>query len=97
MTTITNKENEILIQGHSEYSEYGKDIVCASISSIAYTTISACKRWMNESVEIEDLDDYILIKVVKRSPVINTLIDNMIDMFKELEKEYSNNVRMCII
>ena len=35
------KENVITISGHANYDDKGKDIVCASVSSIVITTINA--------------------------------------------------------
>ena len=40
MITIKRNNNKIVISGHALYDEYGKDIVCASVSSIIYTTIN---------------------------------------------------------
>ena len=39
MIRITKKKKEITICGHSGYEKMGKDIVCASVSSIVTTTI----------------------------------------------------------
>ena len=45
---FVKKENsnikEILFKGHALYSDYGKDIVCAAISSIVITTINKSFR-----------------------------------------------------
>lgn len=35
---------EISINGHALYDDYGKDIVCASVSSIVITTVNAILR-----------------------------------------------------
>ena len=39
MIKVLIKENSIRIKGHANYSEFGKDIVCASVSSVIYTTV----------------------------------------------------------
>ena len=38
MIRINIKKNTIIIKGHANYDKYGKDIVCASVSSIITTT-----------------------------------------------------------
>ena len=53
MITIKRKDDLITIEGHANYSE-GNDIVCASVSSIMYTTVNACLRF-NASLEIKIL------------------------------------------
>ena len=35
------KDNTIKITGHANFNEYGKDIVCASVSSIISTTVNS--------------------------------------------------------
>ena len=32
---------EVIITGHANYAQYGKDIVCAAVSSIALTSCNA--------------------------------------------------------
>ena len=44
MIKVNIKKNHIEIKGHAMYDDYGKDIVCASISSIAITTVNAILR-----------------------------------------------------
>ena len=34
---ITITENSILVEGHADYADHGKDIVCAAVSAILYT------------------------------------------------------------
>ncbi len=34
MISILISDNTIKIEGHADYDEYGKDIVCASVSTI---------------------------------------------------------------
>ena len=52
MTNITinklNSEYELIVEGHSGYAEHGKDIVCASISTLTFT-------WINQLREFERL------------------------------------------
>ena len=41
MIKVLKKGSIIKISGHANYDEKGKDIVCASVSSIVITTINA--------------------------------------------------------
>ena len=41
MIKVEIENNKIEIKGHANYDDYGKDIVCASVSSIVITTINA--------------------------------------------------------
>ena len=37
MITVHLSDNSIVIEGHAEYAEHGKDIVCAAVSVILQT------------------------------------------------------------
>ena len=41
MIKVIINKNQINITGHALYDTVGKDIVCASVSSIIYTTVNA--------------------------------------------------------
>lgn len=88
------KENEIVIKGHANYDEIGKDIVCASVSSIVITTINIIVELDCEAIEYEDLDNKIVIKKLKEDDIINKILNNMIFMLEGLEKDYPKNVKI---
>ena len=94
MTSINIKKDEIIIKGHSNYDDYGKDIVCASVSSIAITTINAIVEIDNKAIEVEESDGYLKINIIKHTDVIDILISNMIKLFKELEMKYPKNIKL---
>ena len=86
-----NKIDEILIKGHALYDDYGKDIVCASVSSIVITTVNAIDSIDNEAISYDE--KVFLIKLLKHDLVIDKLISNMINLLKELEHDYPNNIK----
>lgn len=94
MIKIDVKKNEILIQGHANYEDFGKDIVCASVTSIATTTINAIVRIDSKAITYEAKDGFIKINVLTNNDLIDTLILNMIELFKELEKDYRKNIKI---
>ncbi len=89
---INNKKIEIT--GHAGYDDYGKDIVCASVSSIVITTINACIEIDNESIFYLDSENKLVIEILKDDQVINKLINNMILMLESLEKDYPKNIKI---
>lgn len=96
ITVISNKDiiNEIKISGHANYDEYGKDIVCSSVSSIAITTINGILSIDEDSISYEESQDKLNIKIIKHLDTTNKLIINMIDLFEELEKQYIKNIKI---
>jgi len=94
MVKIKVLDDSITITGHANYDDFGKDIVCASVSSIAITTINAIKRFDNDSLTYEEKDGYLNIKILKHSKEVDILITNMLDLFKELELQYNKNIKI---
>ncbi len=89
-----NLVSEIVIEGHSNYEVSGKDIVCASVSSIAITTINAIIRLDDKALAYQEKDGYLNLKILKHSNYIDTLILNMLDLFKDLEKQYKKYIKI---
>ena len=94
MIKVEIENNKIEIKGHANYDDYGKDIVCASVSSIVITTINAIIEFDPESIYYEDLNNRILIEKLKDDDITNKLINNMIELLEELEKDYKKNIKI---
>lgn len=94
MIKIEVLDNSITIKGHANYDDFGKDIVCSSISSIAITTINAILRFDSDNLTYEEKDGYLKIIINKHNREVDLLITNMLDLFKELEKQYKNNIKI---
>lgn len=91
------KENniikEIKISGHAKYDEYGKDIVCAGVSSTLITSVNACLTFDKESIEyVEDNNFY--LKNIKEDEITNKLLENLVNILKSIESDYKENVKI---
>lgn len=87
------KTRKVIVSGHANYDVYGKDIVCASVSSIITTTINGILKIDEESINYND-NNTLLIEVLKDNKIINILIDNMVNLLEELEEKYNKNIRI---
>ena len=94
MIKISIKDDEIIISGHANYDDYGKDIVCASISTIAITTINAIIEFDKDSINVEEKNGYLKINILKHTKEVDTLISNMNKLFNELELKYPKNIKI---
>ncbi len=88
------KENVITIKGHANFDDEGKDIVCASVSSIAITTINAIIEINKDAISYSDKKGEIILKILKEDEIVNKLINNMILLFEDLEKDYKNYIKI---
>ena len=93
-----NKENNIVnnitIKGHANFDDYGKDIVCASVSSIVITSINAILRIDKNSIDYQEEEGLVIIDIKKHTNIIDILIDNMIDLLNQLENKYNKNIKI---
>ncbi len=88
-----NKIENIFISGHSGYAEKGSDIVCAAVSSVVTTSINAILSFQ-KTIEVTDDGNSMKIHILEHDKITDTLIENMIDLLKEIEKEYKKNIKM---
>ncbi len=94
MVKVVLKENEIIISGHAYNDISGKDIVCASVSSIVIATINAIIRIDKDAIFYEEKDGYIKINNLKKDNITNALLINMTELLKELVSKYPKNIIM---
>ena len=90
----TDKILSVKVLGHANYSEKGTDIVCAGISSIVTTTINGILSIDNKAITYENKEGFISIENVKQDNVTNELLNNMLNMFSDLESKYPKNIQM---
>lgn len=89
-----NLINYVKIKGHAGYAKEGFDIVCASVSSISITTINAIIRLDSNAIVYSEDDGLLEIEIMKQDKIVNILIENMIEMFKSLEKQYKKYIKI---
>ena len=94
---VLSKDNkhidEVTVNGHADYEEYGKDIVCSSVSSIVTTTINGIYEIDKDYFEVID-NNGIYITILKKDDVCDKLIKNMLSLLKELEESYPENIKV---
>lgn len=86
----------VRVHGHAMYDDYGKDIVCSSISSIITTTINGIYEIDKNYLNVELIDDGMIITVLKTDKVGDALIKNMLTLLSELSDNYPENIKIKI-
>lgn len=89
-----NKIEEISIKGHADYDEYGKDIVCSSVSSIVTTTINGIYEIDKKYLYLNEKPDGMIITILKEDNVCDKLIKNMLSLLEELAESYPENIEV---
>ena len=91
---VNSLYSKISIRGHAMYDEYGKDIVCSAASSIATTTINGILTLDKESLSYQVKDGSLIIENVKSDETTQKLLENMVSLLKELERQYPTNIEV---
>lgn len=82
------------VSGHANYDVHGKDIVCASVSSIVITSINLVLKLNEKALLVKQSEGLIDVKVLIEDDTINKVLLNMKDMLEELSKDYKKHVKI---
>lgn len=85
---------KISVLGHAMYDEYGKDIVCSAVSSIVTTTVNGLLALDRESISYLVSSKGMVITVLSNDRTTQVLIQNMINLLKELQSNYKENIEI---
>lgn len=93
---IRNNNNikKISILGHAMYDEYGKDIVCASVSTLVISTVNNILSINSNTINVEQSDSKIIIEYILKDNIIDILINNMISNLNTLANNYPKNIKI---
>ena len=86
-----NRIVEVEIKGHANYSDKGKDIVCAAISSIAIYSINLMEKFgyiITNKVE----DGYIKMTNNLNSDIVDKILEQMEAEFINISEEYPKHI-----
>ena len=81
------------VSGHAEFGEYGKDLVCASVSSIMFGFMNALDA-LNEDTVIEQFENRITIENHSGSKEVDNYFELVMMQLKTLEESYGDFIRV---
>ncbi len=94
MIKVLISKNKIIISGHADYDFNGKDIVCASVSSIVITSVNGILEIDRDAIKYIEEKDILTIEILKEDVIVRKLINNMINLLKELSCNYPKNINV---
>ena len=90
-----SKKNNIIDKieciGHAGYAEYGKDIVCASFSTMIITTINSIVNIDEDAISYTDSNNLKIVNI-KKDNITNSLLNTLVDLMYELRDSYDKNI-----
>ena len=93
------KENDIitkiLLNGHSGMDVFGKDIVCAGVSTALNVTVNAILEFDKNAIVYCNKNPFSLTNI-KKDEITNKLLNNLCNTLEELEDSYKDNIKITI-
>ena len=94
-----NKTNDryssLIVSGHSNYDEHGKDIVCAGVSAIVTGGLNALTIENKKIISCRVEDGYVNIDVLDiTNDNIQLIMDVIITQLKTIEESYKKYVKI---
>jgi uncharacterized protein YsxB (DUF464 family) len=81
------------VSGHAEFGAYGKDLVCASVSSIMFGFMNALDA-LDEEVEIKQSENRITVLNHSGSKQVDDYYELVMMQLKTLEESYGDFIQV---
>ena len=80
------------VKGHADFDEYGKDLICASVSSIMFGLMNGLDNI--KDVTIKELNNHIEIINESSSRKANNYIELALIQLKTIEESYGEFIKV---
>lgn len=94
MITITHRNNTITVRGHAGYAEIGKDIVCASISTLTQVFVASVGEMTDDKLKCEIRAGNAVISYKNLSERAQVLLDSFFIGCRMIAEAYPQHVRI---
>ncbi len=84
-------ENEIVVEGHANFDEYGKDIVCAAVSSIVQYAAYILKL---NGAEFEKREGFLKIYNIKDDDCSKKTIFVLKEALMDIKKKFPKHLEL---
>ena len=81
------------VSGHAEAGEYGKDLICASVSSIVFGLMNALDE-LDKNIQIQQHKNLITISNNTGSSVADDYMKLVLTQLKTIEESYGDFIRV---
>ncbi len=92
-----NQIQSFKITGHADYADYGYDIVCSGITTAVFTSLGLIKKYLQDNeYDYKELDGNISLIFNETNQLVNDIIENLIEVLKNIERQYPKNLKIKI-
>ena len=90
-----NKYSSLLVSGHSNYDEHGKDIVCAGVSAVVTGGLNALIIENKKKISYRVNDGYVNVDVLDiDDDNLQKIMDVIVVQLKTIEESYKKYVKI---
>lgn len=95
MTKVIIKENYLEVSGHANQNEYGKDIVCSSVSTALIMTINLIEKFSQlNDIKYQIKEGYFQLEYNKNNKIVNNIVENLKYTLNELFIKYPKYIKI---
>ncbi len=80
------------VTGHASFADYGKDLICASVSSIVFGLMNCLDEY--QDIDIKQLDNSIEIINNSKQDEINNFFKLTLIQLKTIEESYGEYIKV---
>ena len=95
MIAVSVRKDEIEINGHANYAEAGKDIVCAGVTALTQTLIRSLEHLTRDEIKYEISPGRADIHCGDLSEEGKLLVDSFFIGICQIADEFPDHVRIC--
>ena len=81
------------VRGHANFDEYGKDLICASVSSIMFGFMNALDA-LDEEIQIQQLTNQITVINHSSSNKVQDYFELVMMQLKTIEESYGDFIKV---
>jgi len=84
---------ELTVTGHALSADPGKDLICASVSSIMFGLLNALDE-LDEDVKTKQSNNRISVRNFSSSPVVKDYLELALFQLKTIEESYGDFIKV---
>lgn len=93
----SNQITKVTIQGHADFQEYGKDLICAGVSAVATGICNtiAKKGYLDKKMcSIQLKNGNIVIEVLESDETIQVILETLDISLQSFEEDYHQFIKI---
>jgi len=94
MVVISKGCSTIIVTGHANYAEPGKDIVCSAVSTLVQTLVASIEKLTEDKIAYDMQPGEVAIKFWCLSDPSRALVDAFFVGIEMLANDYPNHVKL---